>query len=42
MSAKRTPRPGSREGRGKSAGRREAMLSVPTTNENLAAFEQVI
>ncbi|CAB1113868.1 unnamed protein product [Ectocarpus sp. CCAP 1310/34] len=40
VSARRTPRSGSREGRGKSAGRREAKLSVPTTNENLAAFEQ--
>ncbi|CAM9270570.1 unnamed protein product [Ectocarpus fasciculatus] len=39
-SAKRTPRPSSREGRGKSGGRREAKLSVPTTNQNLAAFEQ--
>ncbi|CAM9435508.1 unnamed protein product [Ectocarpus sp. 6 AP-2014] len=40
VSARRTPRSGSREGRGKSTGRREAKLSVPTTNENLAAFEQ--
>ncbi|CBJ48663.1 hypothetical protein Esi_0046_0019 [Ectocarpus siliculosus] len=41
VSARRTPRSGSREGRGKSTGRREAKLSVPTTNENLAAFEQI-
>ncbi|CAM9549175.1 unnamed protein product, partial [Ectocarpus sp. 13 AM-2016] len=40
VSARRTPRSGSQEGRGKSTDRREAKLSVPTTNENLAAFEQ--